>query len=162
MIRYYLAPALGVFDLTFKRATDGSVGFDLHANVDKRIRLYPPKLARELFSPATVLIGTGLHLELPIGFEAQVRPRSSFGALGIHVPLGTIDTDYRGEVKVRLVNLWSETVEIIEPGDRIAQLIIAPVWPDARSSFRDIERADTLEELTPTVRDDGGFGSTGR
>jgi dUTP pyrophosphatase len=100
-------------------------------------------------------VPTGIAIEIPAGYEGQVRPRSGRalkeGLTLINSP-GTIDSDYRGEVKVLLVNLGRQPITI-EPGDRIAQLIIAPVI-----------RADIVEvdELAPTSRGPGGFGHTGR
>jgi len=100
-------------------------------------------------------IPTGLRVELPRGFEAQVRPRSGLalekGVTCLNSP-GTIDSDYRGEVRVILANLGSEPVEI-GPGDRIAQLVVAPV---SRAAFAPVAA------LGETERGSGGFGSTGR
>jgi len=119
---------------------------DLRAAVAEPIRLVP--LAR-------MLVPTGLCLEIPPGFEGQVRPRSGLAArqgLTVLNTPGTIDSDYRGEVQVILVNLGSEEV-VITPGDRIAQLIIAPV-----TRARLVE----VETLAESERGDGGFGHTGR
>lgn len=125
--------------------SSGSAGMDLRANLTAPITLSP--LER-------TIVKTGLFIELPIGFEAQVRPRSGLAAkYGITVlnSPGTIDADYRGEIGVILVNLSNEPF-IIENGERIAQLVIAKH-----------ERAEWLaaEELTETARGEGGFGSTG-
>jgi dUTP pyrophosphatase len=102
-----------------------------------------------------VAIPTGFALEIPEGFEGQVRPRSGLafkeGITVINAP-GTIDADYRGEIKVLLVNLGNEPV-LLHPGDRVAQLVISPV---VRAS---VEEVDSLED---TTRGDGGFGHTGR
>jgi dUTP pyrophosphatase len=99
-------------------------------------------------------VGTGLYLEIPVGYEAQVRPRSGLalkhGVTVLNAP-GTIDADYRGEVGVILVNLSDSPFEI-KVGDRIAQLVISPV---ARAEFED------ASGLTATERGAGGFGSTG-
>lgn len=101
------------------------------------------------------IASTGIAIELPSGYEAQVRPRSGLaqrhGVTVLNSP-GTIDADYRGEVKVLLVNLGSEIVTL-SPGDRIAQLVVAPV---ATVCFEEVE------ELSDTSRGTGGFGSTGR
>ena len=125
--------------------TQASAGMDLRANITDPITLKP--LER-------VIIKTGLFIELPIGFEAQVRPRSGLSAKkGITVlnAPGTIDADYRGEIGVILVNLSNENFTI-DNGERIAQLVIASH-----------ERAEWIEveELSDTTRGEGGFGSTG-
>ena len=125
--------------------TIASAGMDLRANISESRILKP--LERSI-------VGTGLFIELPIGVEAQVRPRSGLAAKkGITVlnAPGTIDADYRGEIGVILVNLSNEDF-IIENGERIAQLVIAKH-----------ERAEwvQVEELSETDRGEGGFGSTG-
>ena len=126
-------------------ATTASAGLDLRANIDSPITLKP--LERQL-------IGTGLFMALPVGYEAQVRPRSGLalkhGITVLNTP-GTVDADYRGEVKVLLVNLSNEEF-IVNDGDRIAQLVIAKH-----------EQAEFVEvnELDETERGDGGYGHTG-
>ncbi len=126
-------------------ATDHSAGLDLRAAVDSPVVLKP--LERSL-------VPTGFIFEIPEGYEGQVRPRSGLavkrGITVLNSP-GTIDADYRGEVKVILINLGQEDV-VIERGERIAQLIIAPV-----------SRVDLVEveEVSATRRGEGGFGSTG-
>ena len=125
--------------------TLASAGMDLRANLTQSVILRPME---------RTIIKTGLFLELPIGFEAQVRPRSGLAAKkGITVlnAPGTIDADYRGEVGVILINLSNEDFTI-ENGERIAQMVIAKH-----------ERAEWLavEELSETSRGEGGFGSTG-
>lgn len=125
--------------------TIASAGMDLRANLSEPRTLKP--LERSI-------VGTGLFIELPIGYEAQVRPRSGLAAKkGITVlnAPGTIDADYRGEIGVILVNLSNEEFTI-ESGERIAQLVIAKH-----------ERAEwvQVEELSETDRGEGGFGSTG-
>ncbi len=126
-------------------ATDGAAGADLCAAVDAEMIIEPG---------ARAAVPTGLVLEIPQGYEGQVRPRSGLaikaGLTIVNAP-GTIDSDYRGELKVLLVNLGSESVSIGR-GDRIAQLLVAPV---TRASF--IE----TEDLTSSERGEGGFGSTG-
>ena len=126
--------------------TEQSAGMDMRANLDESIALGPLERA---------LVPTGLFIALPTGFEAQVRPRSGLAAKqGITVlnSPGTVDADYRGEIKVILVNLSNETVHIND-GDRIAQLVIArhekAVW-------------EVAEVLGETARGAGGFGSTGK
>jgi dUTP pyrophosphatase len=125
--------------------TIASAGMDLRANLQEPITLKP--LER-------IIVKTGLFIELPIGVEAQVRPRSGLAAKkGITVlnAPGTVDADYRGEIGVILINLSHENFTI-ENGERIAQLVIAKH-----------ERADwvAVEELSETSRGEGGFGSTG-
>lgn len=104
------------------------------------------------------IIPTGLHIELPVGFEGQVRPRSGLavkkGLTVINAP-GTIDSDYRGDVGVPLINL-SASIQTVEPGERIAQLVIAE---HARASFIEVEK---VEDLADTERGAGGFGHTGQ
>jgi len=125
--------------------TLASAGMDLRAAIQEPISLQPLERA---------LVKTGLYLELPIGFEAQVRPRSGLalkkGITVLNSP-GTVDADYRGEIGVILVNLSSETF-VVENGERIAQLVIAKH-----------ERAEWNEvaALSETERGAGGFGSTG-
>ncbi len=125
--------------------TGGSAGADLMALLDEPVVIEPGNRA---------LIPTGIALELPVGYEAQVRPRSGLAAKAgltvLNAP-GTIDSDYRGEVSVILINHGSEPA-IIRDGDRIAQLVIAPV---VQASF------SLVHELDSTERGSGGFGSTG-
>jgi dUTP pyrophosphatase len=126
--------------------TIASAGMDLRASIENAVELLPMQRA---------LIGTGLFLELPVGYEAQIRPRSGlaakFGITVLNSP-GTIDADYRGEIKVILINLGTETF-VINSGERIAQMIIAKheraVWSE-------------VKELEQTQRGAGGFGSTGK
>ncbi len=126
-------------------ASPGSSGVDLRAAIDSPLILAPGERA---------LVSTGLRLEIPEGFEAQVRPRSGLALKSrILVPNspGTIDADYRGEVRVILINTGSEDV-VVKRGDRIAQLVIAPVL---RAGFH------YVDSLEVTSRGEGGFGSTG-
>ncbi len=125
--------------------TDFSAGMDLRANIDEPVVLKP--LER-------TIVKTGLFIELPIGFEAQVRPRSGLAAKkGITVlnSPGTIDADYRGEIGVILVNLSNEEFTV-EDGERVAQLVIA------KHEQIQWEEAEVLQD---SVRGAGGFGSTG-
>jgi dUTP pyrophosphatase len=125
--------------------TEGSAGMDLRADITDSVILKPLERA---------MIPTGLFIELPLGYEAQVRPRSGLaakrGLTCLNSP-GTIDSDYRGELKVILVNLSNETQEI-EPAERIAQMVIAK---HERIVFQEVEN------LNITFRGAGGFGSTG-
>ncbi len=130
-------------------ATDGAAGLDLAACLDG-----PVTLRRT----GTASIPTGLAIALPPGHEGQVRPRSGLaakhGVTVLNAP-GTIDEDYRGEVRVLVVNL-GEDDHVIRHGDRIAQLVVAPVTRVA------VVRAATADDLGATTRGEGGFGSTGR
>ncbi|MBS1496077.1 MAG: dUTP diphosphatase [Bacteroidetes bacterium] len=126
-------------------ATQGSAGMDIRADLSQPMLLAP--LERKL-------IPTGIFMEIPQGFEVQVRPRSGLafknGITCLNTP-GTIDSDYRGEVKVLLINLSNEA-QTINNGDRIAQLIVARVEQAALIS---------VQQLNDTVRAEGGFGHTG-
>ena len=127
-------------------ATEQSAGVDLKANLSEPI---------VLGSLERALVPTGLYIALPKGYEAQVRPRSGLAAKhGITVlnTPGTIDADYRGEIKVILVNLSHEPFEIV-PGERIAQMVVA------KHEFVEWEE---VESLDATARGAGGFGSTGK
>jgi dUTP pyrophosphatase len=131
-----------------EQATAGAAGWDLRARLDITTRLEPGQ---------RLTIPTGLRLAIPAGYEGQVRPRSGLAAdCGVTVANapGTVDSDYRGEVKVLLVNHGVHDFDI-RPGDRIAQLVIAPV-PRVRLAV-----VGAREDLGTTVRGDGGFGSTG-
>lgn len=126
-------------------ATTQSAGMDLRANLDSPVTLHPMQ---------RMLIGTGLHIALPEGFEAQIRPRSGLalkhGITVLNSP-GTVDADYRGEIKVLLVNL-SDADFVINGGERIAQMVIA------RHEQAVFEAVDELDE---TERGEGGYGHTG-
>nr|WP_311451677.1 dUTP diphosphatase [uncultured Porphyromonas sp.] len=127
-------------------ATEGAAGLDLRASLTEAVTLRP--LERKL-------IPTGLYIELPLGYEAQIRPRSGLsirhGITVINSP-GTIDADYRGEVQVPLVNLSNEPF-VIEDGERIAQMVIAR---------HEVIQWEPVEKLSETKRGAGGFGHTGR
>lgn len=129
-----------------KYETEASAGMDLRANLDEPVILKP--LERSL-------IPTGLFIELPVGFEAQVRPRSGFsikhGMTVLNTP-GTVDADYRGEIKVILVNLSNADYEI-KDGERVAQMIISE---HVQAKWEEVE------VLNETSRGAGGFGHTGR
>jgi dUTP pyrophosphatase len=125
--------------------TDGSAGMDIRAAVREPLTIAPG---------ARALVPSGFKIALPVGFEAQIRPRSGLALKkGISLPNtpGTIDSDYRGEVGVILINLGDEPF-VIERADRIAQMVIAPV---TRGIWAEV---DSLDE---TARGEGGFGSTG-
>lgn len=126
-------------------ATPGSAGVDLYANLQEPVKLT---------SLERTLIPTGLFLEIPVGYEAQIRPRSGLSikrGLTCVNAVGTIDSDYRGEIMVAIVNLSKET-QIIEPGERVAQMIIAAY---ERFEWQEVS------ELNDSSRGEGGFGSTG-
>ena len=127
-------------------STEGSAGMDLRANITEALQLQ---------SLERCLVPTGLFMALPSGYEAQVRPRSGLairqGITCLNTP-GTIDSDYRGEIKVVLINLSGET-QLLQPGERIAQLVIQ------KFEKAEWQQVDILEE---TIRNTGGFGSTGK
>ena len=127
-------------------ATAGSSGMDLRANLTTPLTLH---------SLERVLVPTGLFIELPLGYEAQIRPRSGLaikqGITCLNSP-GTIDSDYRGELKIILINLSTEPQTIIN-GDRIAQMVIAKV---------ENAKLVLVQQLNETVRGEGGFGHTGK
>ena len=128
-----------------KYETEGSSGLDLAAYIDKNIEIKPGK---------SEIIPTGLSVAIPKNFEIQIRPRSGLAAknqIGVLNSPGTIDADYRGELKVILINL-SDKSFIVEKGLRIAQMILCPV---IKAKLKEVE---TLED---TKRGSGGFGSTG-
>jgi len=125
-------------------ATAGSAGMDVRALLDEELSIGP--LER-------VLVPTGIYMQLPVGFEAQIRPRSGLSLKGISVANspGTIDSDYRGEVKIILINLSGAAFKIND-GDRVAQMVIN------RYERAEWESVETLDE---TSRGEGGFGHTG-
>lgn len=125
--------------------TVGASGMDLKAFLEENIILQP--MERKL-------IPTGLKMEIPIGYEAQIRPRSGLSiknGITLINCIGTVDADYRGELKVPLVNLGQEEF-VIKNGDRIAQMVIMPIIQP---------QIQVVDELTHTQRQEGGFGSTG-
>ena len=128
-----------------KYETNGSSGMDLAANIEKSININPGK---------TAIIPTGLAVSIPNGFEIQIRPRSGLAAkmniTVLNTP-GTIDADYRGEIKVILINL-SDKVFVVEKGLRIAQMVVCPIIK---------AHLEEVNELNNTDRGEGGFGSTG-
>ena len=128
-----------------KYGTDGSSGLDLAANIDIKIEIKPGE---------TKIIPTGLFVGIPKNFEIQIRPRSGLAAKNqisvLNTP-GTIDADYRGELKVILINL-SDKIFVVEKGLRIAQMVVCPV---VRAELKEVET------LNDTKRGSGGFGSTG-
>ena len=126
-------------------ATPGSAGMDLRANIDAPITLAPGERK---------LIPTGIYIALPVGYEAQVRPRSGLAlkhGIGLANMLGTVDSDYRADVGVILINLGQEDF-VVNDGDRIAQMVIAK---------HETAEWDVVDELDETERGEGGYGHTG-
>ncbi len=127
-------------------ATEGSAGMDIRANLEEPVTLKP--LQR-------FLVPTGLFIQLPKNYEAQIRPRSGLairqGLTCLNSP-GTVDSDYRGELKVVLINLSDED-QVIHSGDRIAQMVVSPV---------ERVKLKPVTEIEETVRNEGGFGHTGK
>ena len=128
-----------------KYETEGSSGLDLAANIDKQIKILPGK---------SEIISTGLAVVIPKNFEIQIRPRSGLAAKSqisvLNTP-GTIDADYRGELKVILINL-SNKIFVVEKGLRIAQMVLCPV---VKATLKEVTKLENTE------RGSGGFGSTG-
>jgi dUTP pyrophosphatase len=128
-----------------KYETSGSSGMDLAAYINNNVNLEPGK---------SEIIPTGISVAIPEGFEIQIRPRSGLAAKNkisvLNTP-GTIDADYRGEIKVILINLSNKTF-VIEKGFRIAQMVVCPIIQD---------QLEEVDELSETIRGEGGFGSTG-
>ena len=126
-------------------ATPGSAGMDLRANIDAPITLAPGERK---------LIPTGIYIALPVGYEAQIRPRSGLAlkhGIGLANMLGTVDSDYRADVGVILINLGQEDF-VVNDGERIAQMVIAK---------HETAEWDVVEELDETERGEGGYGHTG-
>jgi dUTP pyrophosphatase len=127
-----------------RRGTIGASGFDLIACFDGEPRM---------IGSTPVLVGTGIAFDIPRGLDVQVRPRSGLSLQGIVVPLGTIDSDYRGEIFVTMYVADAKNHHQVRSGDRIAQLVIG--------YLPDVEMLE-VEEISLTERGDGGHGSTGR
>ena len=126
--------------------TSGSSGMDLMAYVKNKINIKPGK---------TAMIPTGIALAIPKNYEIQIRPRSGLAAkksISVLNTPGTVDADYRGEIKIILINL-SKKLFVVKSGDRIAQMILCPV---AKGKFKEVRK------LPKTIRGKGGFGSTGK
>tara|TARA_B100001121_G_C18677945_1_gene617134 strand:+ start:928 stop:1368 length:441 start_codon:yes stop_codon:yes gene_type:complete len=128
-----------------KYETNGSSGMDLSANIEKQIKIEPGKIS---------IIPTGLLVSIPKNFEIQIRPRSGLAAkyqISVLNTPGTIDSDYRGELKVILINLGDKTY-VVERNARIAQMVLCPI---VKAKFKEVDNLDD------TDRGVGGFGSTG-
>lgn len=134
-------------------AKEGDSGFDLRANLsdgEKEVTLQPFE---------RMLIPTGLYFELPMGYELQIRPRGGHSfKTGLMAILGTVDTGYRGEIKVIMVNL-NQTPQRIEQGERIAQGVVTS---RVSTEFGKLIKLNSVEEMSETERGTGGFGSTGK
>lgn len=128
-----------------RRSTPGASGLDLYACLDGQ--------GSVILGRHPVLIGTGIALEIPPGYDVQVRPRSGLSARGVGVTFGTIDSDYRGEIKVTMYLFGEAESFEVRHGDRIAQLVI--------TQLADLP-IEEVSELSPTERGSGGHGSTGR
>jgi dUTP pyrophosphatase len=125
-------------------ATPGASGLDLQAYIDEPFELEPMRVAK---------VSTGIRIALPEGYEAQVRPRSGLASRGLVAILGTVDQDFRGQISVLLFAF--DAGHVINPGDRIAQLVVCPVTRITPVLV------DSVADLGETVRGSGGFGSTG-
>ena len=125
------------------RGTPGASGLDLYACLESELEL----------GPDVTLVPSGIAVEVPAGYEVQVRPRSGLARRGVNVVFGTVDSDYRGEVFVNMHTIGTLKSYRIQDGDRIAQLVVsrAEIWP-----------AVEVDELSDSSRGEGGFGSTGR
>ena len=127
-------------------ATVGSSGMDIRAALNKPLIIKPKQIE---------LVSTNLKVEIPIGFEIQVRPRSGLAVtngIGILNSPGTIDADYRGEIKIIMINFGKDDFTV-KPGDRIAQLVVSKIYR---------AKLEEVEELNMSKRGDGGFGHTGK
>lgn len=142
-MRVYRNDKLRALNIGFEAPRAGDAGYDLYA------------IAAHSVEPGQrALIDTGLHLEIPAGFVGLVKDRSSVAAAGVHTLAGVIDSSYRGELKILIVNLGSSRYQI-RAGQKIAQLLVVPAYTEA------IEFVDSLEGLSTSQRGSGGFGSTG-
>ena len=126
-----------------RRATEHASGWDIHACIDAPVDV----------TQTPVLVPTGLAFEVPVGLDAQLRPRSGLARQGVLSTFGTLDADYRGELMIALYTMAPEMRYTVHDGDRIAQLVIARL---AEVAFAEVE------ELSQTARGTGGHGSTGR
>lgn len=129
--------------------TSGSAGVDIRANLDEKLMILPHRVYQ---------IPTGIYLEMPIGLEAQIRARSGLAlkhGLSLVNGIGTIDSDYRGEIKLILINLLDKPYQLL-PGERIAQMVFSEY---VRADFLAVS---AIEELQSSERGDGGFGHSGK
>jgi dUTP pyrophosphatase len=128
-----------------RRATPGATGFDLFACIDGEGTL--------ALGPEPALVGTGVAIEVPRGYDVQIRPRSGLSSRGVGVAFGTVDSDYRGELLVTMYLFGPQTTFDVRHGDRIAQMVV--------SRIADVPVVE-VDELNATERGSGGHGSTGR
>lgn len=142
-MRVYRNKKLRALGIMFEAPRPGDAGYDLYAVDDYSVA--PGQRA---------LVDSGLHLEIPAGFVGLVKDRSSVAAAGIHTLAGVIDSSFRGELKIVIVNLGDSPYQI-SAGQKIAQLLVAPVFTEA------VEFVTSLEDLAASQRGSGGFGSTG-
>lgn len=142
-MRIYRNEKLRALGFDFQTPRSGDAGYDIYA-IDKY----------DVAQMQRVVVETGLHLEIPIGYAGVVKDRSSVAAAGLHCLAGVIDSSYRGELKVLIVNL-GQSAYTIQIGQKIAQLLLAPVHVE------EISLVESLEELSASKRGTGGFGSTG-
>ena len=142
-MRVYRSRQLKALGIDFQAPRDGDAGYDIHAIAD-----------RELAPGERALLPTGLVLEIPPGHVGLIKDRSSLALAGIHCLAGVIDSAYRGEVKILLINLGQRGYPI-QAGQKIAQLLVMPVYTEA------IEEVSDPGELSASERGAGGFGSTG-
>lgn len=142
-MRVYRNAKLRALDIDFKAPRSGDAGYDLFAIADYNVD--PGQRA---------LVDTGLHLEIPPGFVGLIKDRSSVASAGIHTLAGVIDSAYRGELRILIVNLGGSPLRI-GAGQKIAQLLVVPAYTEV------IEFVDSLGDLTSSERGADGFGSTG-
>ncbi|MGM0689496.1 MAG: dUTP diphosphatase [Bacillota bacterium] len=146
IVKLAINKAAHAYDIPLPRyMTEGSSGMDLHAAVDQTVTIRTGEI---------VLIPTGLMVAVPIGYELQIRPRSGLAVksgIGILNSPGTIDSDYRGEIKVIMINLGKDSFEV-KRSDRIAQMVLCPV---------PLAILEETDQLPPSERSGGGFGHTG-
>ena len=143
-MRVYKNEKLQALNIDFTAPRDGDAGYDLYSIGEYTV---PPQ--------GRVLVETGLHVEIPHNYVGLVKDRSSVASAGLHTMAGVIDSSYRGEVKILLLNVGQEAYTI-SVGQKIAQMVVIPVYVEA------VEVLNSLETLSDTERGAGGFGSTGK
>lgn len=143
-MRVYKNEKLQALDIDFNAPRIGDAGYDLYSIGDYVV-----------VPQATVTVETGLHLEIPLNYVGLVKDRSSMASVGLHTMAGVIDSSYRGELKILLLNVGQETYRITV-GQKIAQMVIVPIYTQI------VEVVNSLDMLSDTERGAGGFGSTGK